>query len=102
MSHFEEVFGDRVVGDAHEDVYFAEDEDSGTEPGLPEIILGMDSLTERQRFVIELRYGLRDGQPYAQEDIARLMGVSQQAIAGTERRALAALRRVMGVVEPSP
>ena len=44
----------------------------------------MDVLTEKQRFVLELRYGIRDGFSYTQEEVARLMGISRQAVSKIE------------------
>ena len=40
----------------------------------------LDVLTERQRFVMELRYGIRDGVCYTQREVATLMGVSLKTV----------------------
>ena len=40
----------------------------------------LDVLTERQRFVMELRYGIRDGVCYTQREVARYMGVSLKTV----------------------
>lgn len=80
------------------DEYFASDEHAGTEsPGLGDVILALDALTERQRFVIECRYGLRPGQEGAMthREIAELMGITHVSVLRIEERALAALRRVL-------
>ena len=59
-----------------------------------ELILAMSTLTEKQRFVIELRYGLRgDLEPMTLCEIATLMGVSHQAVVQLERRAMRGLQR---------
>ena len=50
-------------------------------------------LTTRQRFVVELRYGMRDGQVYSQQEIAEMMGVSQQAVLHHEQAGIARLER---------
>lgn len=66
--------------------------------GLPEIMLAMESLTERQRFVIECRYGLRtgmNGERLAQHEIASLMGITRQAVSLYEQGALKKLRKVL-------
>ncbi len=66
--------------------------------GVPEILLAMASLTERQRFVIECRYGLRpgmDGERLSLREVASLMGVSFQTVDEQERAALAVLRRTL-------
>lgn len=41
----------------------------------------LTALTERQRFVLELAWGLRDGVEYSYREIAALMGVSHQTVA---------------------
>lgn len=40
----------------------------------------LDILTERQRFVLELRYGLRDGICYTIREVASLMGVDRKTV----------------------
>jgi RNA polymerase sigma factor (sigma-70 family) len=49
-------------------------------------------LTERERKVIELRYGLGDRPAMTQRQIAAEWGVSKQAIEQTEKRAKEKLR----------
>lgn len=48
----------------------------------------LDLLTHKQRFVVELRYGLVDGIEYQQSEIAGLMGITQQMVAKHEKAAL--------------
>lgn len=53
--------------------------------GLPGILESLSKrrirpLTQKQKFVLELRYGLRDGASYSQREIAEMMGVSQQTV----------------------
>lgn len=55
----------------------------------------LDVLTEKQRFVIELRFGLRDGVQYTQREIAAVMGISQRAVWKHEHLA----RKKLGVVK---
>ena len=62
-----------------------EDEDDQGDP--------LDILTDKQRFVIELRYGLKDGYEYTQEQVARFMGVGQTMVSSHERAALKKLRK---------
>ena len=50
-------------------------------------------LTTRQRFVVELRYGMRDGNVYSQQEIAEMMGVTQQAVLTHEKAAVARLEK---------
>jgi len=52
-------------------------------------------LTARQRFVIEMRYGMRDGEPYALEDIAEVMGLDHKTVVEHEQAAIKKLRRSM-------
>lgn len=64
------------------------------EPGeLPDISEALSCLTAKQAFVIGLRYGLRDGNEYALEDIAEIMGLSYQAVSDFEKRGLRALKK---------
>lgn len=49
-------------------------------------------LSEKQLFVLELRLG---DSPYTQRSIARMMGVSQQAVDKLERAGMAKLRGVV-------
>lgn len=84
------------------DEYFA-DADAETESSsLGDVILALENLTERQRFVIECRYCLRPGQeePLTLRDIATLMGVSFQAVYDAEQHALARLRQVLDTSTP--
>jgi DNA-directed RNA polymerase sigma subunit (sigma70/sigma32) len=55
------------------------------------------SLTEKQRFVLKLSWGLNGDRQYSFREIAELMGVSWQAVQGIHERAMATLRR--GYVE---
>lgn len=95
MTYFEEAYGVYVDAEPHEDAYFAEP-DIEDEVGLPEILLAMAALTERQRFVLECRYGLRpgmDGKRLSIREIASLMGIHIKGVYEFEQAALASLRR---------
>ena len=52
----------------------------------------LGGLTPRDRRVIELRFGLRDGRPRTLEEVARVFGVTRERVRQLERRALARLR----------
>jgi len=54
---------------------------------------GLKILTTRQRFVVELRYGMRDGNVYSQQEIAEMMGISQQAVLDHEQAAISRLQK---------
>lgn len=56
----------------------------------------INTLTGKQRFVVELRFGLRDGVQYKLEEIAYYMGISHVAVLKIERRALENLREAIG------
>ncbi len=80
------------------------------DPGLPgeldteeeidysaDLILALECLTPKQRFVIELRYGLRDGREYKQEEIAQLMGIKQPQVARLEDRAIKRMKNGINI-----
>ncbi len=50
------------------------------------------SLEPRERELIELRYGLRDGNELTQKEVADLLGISQSYISRLEKRILSNLR----------
>jgi RNA polymerase primary sigma factor len=53
------------------------------------------SLTPREREVIELRFGLRDGHPRTLEEVARTYGITRERIRQIEARGLLKLRQPM-------
>ncbi|BAS28444.1 RNA polymerase sporulation sigma factor SigK [Limnochorda pilosa] len=53
----------------------------------------MGVLSNRERRVIELRYGLRDGLRYTQREISRRLGISRSYVSRIEKRALGKLHR---------
>jgi RNA polymerase primary sigma factor len=53
------------------------------------------SLTPREREVIELRFGLRDGQPRTLDEVARCYGITRERIRQIEARGLLKLRQPM-------
>lgn len=50
-------------------------------------------LTEQERQVISLRYGLQDGRPQRQREVAKQIGISRSYVSRIEKRALEKLRR---------
>jgi RNA polymerase primary sigma factor len=52
----------------------------------------LDSLSERERRVIELRFGLRDGHPRTLEEVGREFGVTRERIRQIESKTLSKLR----------
>jgi RNA polymerase primary sigma factor len=51
------------------------------------------SLTPREREVIELRFGLKDGQPRTLDEVARCYGITRERIRQIESRSLSKLRQ---------
>ncbi len=85
--------GDSQLGD------FIEDEEAIAPPdaasfSLLQEQLGMvlDSLTERERRVIELRFGLTDGRPRTLEEVGQEFGVTRERIRQIESKTLCKLR----------
>lgn len=55
----------------------------------------MQHLTDRQADVIELRYGIRNGRDYTQEEVALMLGISRPVVAKHEAAALAKMRKIL-------
>ena len=55
----------------------------------------LEILTDKQRFVIELRYGLRDELEYSQRQVADLMGISRSMVNQHEQAAIKKLRKYL-------
>lgn len=53
----------------------------------------LDKLNERERKIMELRFGLGGGEEMTQKDVADLLGISQSYISRLEKRILKRLRR---------
>ena len=52
-------------------------------------------LTDQERQVIDLRYGLSDGKPQRQREVAKLVGISRSYVSRIEKRALEKLREAL-------
>lgn len=46
------------------------------------------SLQEREKNVVEMRYGLRDGKPKTQREVAKILGISRSYVSRIEKRTL--------------
>jgi RNA polymerase primary sigma factor len=57
-----------------------------------DVRLVLDALPPREREVIEMRYGLKDGQPKTLEEVGRAFKVTRERIRQIETRTLARLR----------
>lgn len=53
----------------------------------------LERLSERERTIVELRFGLRDGTECTQKEVADLLGISQSYISRLEKRIIKRLRR---------
>ncbi len=58
-----------------------------------EIRRALACLSARESRIVELRYGLRDGQPLTLQDVAERFGLTRERIRQIEKEALAKLRR---------
>jgi RNA polymerase sporulation-specific sigma factor len=52
-------------------------------------------LTDRERQIIELRYGLKNGKETTQREIAKMLGISRSYVSRIEKKALEKLNEVM-------
>ncbi|AZI57682.1 sigma-70 family RNA polymerase sigma factor [Nakamurella antarctica] len=52
----------------------------------------LDTLDERERTVVRLRYGLEDGRPRTLDEIGRVFGISRERVRQIERDSMAKLR----------
>ena len=57
------------------------------------LLEAVDSLEGREKEIICLRFGLRDGREYTQKEVAEQLGISQSYISRLEKRILTRLRR---------
>ncbi|NLC43717.1 MAG: RNA polymerase sporulation sigma factor SigE [Clostridiales bacterium] len=57
------------------------------------LYLAMDHLTQRERCIIELRFGLKDGSEKTQKEVADLLGISQSYISRLEKRIIKRLKK---------
>ncbi|OUM87786.1 MAG: sporulation sigma factor SigE [Bacillus thermozeamaize] len=53
----------------------------------------LDKLSERERMIMELRFGLDGGEERTQKDVAELLGISQSYISRLEKRIINRLRK---------
>jgi RNA polymerase sporulation-specific sigma factor len=55
--------------------------------------MALDSLTERERKIMVLRFGLNGGEEKTQKDVADMLGISQSYISRLEKRIIKRLRK---------
>ena len=84
---------DSMLGDFIEDDEAPPPDDSATYNLLKEHIGSvLDSLPPREVRILQLRYGLLDGQSYTLEEVGRKMGVTRERVRQIEAQALSRLR----------
>jgi RNA polymerase primary sigma factor len=87
------VEGDTVLGDFIEDKRSAAPLESAAHHILREQIdIALQKLPERERRIIQLRYGLYDGQYRTLEEVGREFGITRERIRQIEARVLRKLR----------
>lgn len=59
----------------------------------------LERLTGREKRIMELRFGLKDGREKTQKEVADVMGISQSYISRLEKRILKKLKREIGRME---
>ncbi len=84
---------DSVLGDFIQDEEVPAPDDSATYNLLREQLSGvLDGLPPREVRILQLRYGLLDGQAYTLEEVGRKMGVTRERVRQIEAQALSRLR----------
>jgi len=84
---------DSVLGDFIEDDEAAPPDDTATYNLLREHLAEvLNSLPPREVRILQLRYGLLDGQAYTLEEVGRKMGVTRERVRQIEAQALSRLR----------
>jgi len=79
--------------------FVMEDDSSKLEHEIDQTLLEQEiqdalaTLTARESRIMELRYGLRDGQPLTLQDVAERFGLTRERIRQIEKEAIAKLRR---------
>jgi RNA polymerase primary sigma factor len=84
---------DSQLGDFLEDKDLPSPEDAASRQLLREQLEEMlDDLTDREREVLHLRFGLEDGHAYTLEEVGKRFGVTRERIRQIEAKALRKLR----------
>ena len=84
---------DSQLGDFLEDKDIPSPEDAAASQLLREQLEEMlDDLSDREREVLRLRFGLEDGHPYTLEEVGRRFGVTRERIRQIEAKALRKMR----------
>jgi RNA polymerase primary sigma factor len=84
---------DSMLGDFIEDDEAPPPDDTATYNLLKEHLVSvLDTLPPREVRILQLRYGLLDGQSYTLEEVGRKMGVTRERVRQIEAQALSRLR----------
>ncbi len=84
---------DRPLADFIPDPHALDADDAAASGMLrSQIAAALDQLTDRERKVLELRYGLTDGQPRTLEEVGKAFGVTRERVRQIEVKALRKLR----------
>ena len=59
------------------------------------LLEAIDRLDDRERTIMQLRFGLLDGEEHTQKEVADIIGISQSYISRLEKRIIKRLRREM-------
>ena len=70
------------------------------EDTLRRVKLALDSLTPRERLVLEMRYGIVNAREHTLEEIARRLGVSRERVRQIEKETMERLRRRRSLLGP--
>jgi RNA polymerase primary sigma factor len=85
--------GDSTLGDFIEDEEIPLPDDTATTNLLKENLLSvLDTLPSREVRILQLRFGLLDGQSYTLEEVGRKMGVTRERVRQIQAQALSRLR----------
>ena len=78
-----------ILGTDEDEVYRPLEDDADRQM----LMEAIDSLDQREREIILLRFGLPQGREYTQKEVADLLGISQSYISRLEKRIMLRLRR---------
>ena len=56
------------------------------------LLQAVEELEERERVIMELRFGLKSGREHTQKEVADIIGISQSYISRLEKRIIGRLR----------
>ena len=87
--------GESQLSDLVEDEHAQEPDKEVTSFLNKERVAGLlDAMTEREKEILSLRFGLVDGKPNTLAEVSKKMGVSRERVRQIEETALAKLKRL--------